>query len=211
MRQTVGTVSKQAEEPARRREGPPGAERALRRFLAGPAWLLALTVGVLALTVELVGAWSPSLWTDEAVTISAARMSWADLWAFVQTVDAVHGTYYAAMKPWLALAGTSAVALRLPSAVAVALAVSMMFLLGRRLAGVGTGLLVATVLALLPRVTWAAIEGRSYAATVCVAVSATLLAAHLAERPRLTRALAYAVLMAAGAWVNAYLLLLLPA
>ncbi len=92
--------------PARLRRGPRDA-------------LLLPLVGLLATAVVALGSWRPSLWTDEAATLSAAQRSRRDLWRMLQHLDAVHGLYYAAMHVWTQVAGTSPLALRLPSAVAV--------------------------------------------------------------------------------------------
>ena len=199
-----------ADPGARASTGMPAAARSV----VASSWLPVVLVGALALVVGAAGIGVPSLWTDEAVTISAARMSWPDLWAFVHTVDAVHAVYYATMKPWVAAFGASELAVRLPSAFAVAVACSGLVMVGRRLARPGVAVTAGVVLALLPRVTWAAVEARSYALTIALAVWATWAAVRLAERPataRVGRAVAYGALLAAGTWVNAYVLLLLPA
>ena len=120
--------------------------------------------------------------------------------------------YYATMKPWVALVrgpprSPSACPVPSPSRSRCAGVV----LLGRRLARPGVAVAAGLVLALLPRVTWAAVEARSYALTIALAVCGDVGrgAAHRAARPG-ARAV-YGVLLAAGAWVNAYVLLLLPA
>ena len=42
----------------------------------------------------------PSLWFDEAATISAATRSVPELWQMVHNIDAVHGPYYLLMHGW---------------------------------------------------------------------------------------------------------------
>ncbi|WP_432511977.1 glycosyltransferase family 39 protein [Kineococcus sp. SYSU DK001] len=169
-------------------------------------------VGLLATLVSLTGAWRPSLWTDEAATVSAAGRDPADLWRLLQHLDAVHGLYYAAAHVWTAVAGTSALALRAPSAVAVGVATVGVLVLARRLAGPGPGpLLAAAAFALLPRVTWTGTEARSSAAATAFAVWATVLLARALDRRRTGAWIAYTACAATGCVLNIYLLLLLLA
>lgn len=124
--------------------------------------------------VSAVGIWRPSLWTDEAATISAARRPYPALWSMLHHVDAVHGLFYAAMHPWVSAFGVSAVALRLPAVVGVGVAGAGTYLLGRSLGGRRLAWLAVVVLAVLPRITWAGTEARSYAWTAAVAVWLTV-------------------------------------
>ncbi|WP_380175232.1 hypothetical protein ACFEMC_07960 [Kineococcus sp. DHX-1] len=189
------------------------AQPALRR---GPrdALLLPL-VGLLATAVVALGSWRPSLWTDEAATLSAAQRSPADLWRMLQHLDAVHGLYYAAMHVWTQVAGTSPLALRLPSAVAVGACAVGVLVLTRRLTGSpSTALLAATVSTLLPRTAWSGTEARSTAAATALAVWATVLLVRALGAPRGSRVrwwAGYALVAAAGVVVDVYLLLLLVA
>jgi mannosyltransferase len=194
------------------------------RRAPGDAVLLPL-VGLLSTLTVWLGSWRPSLWTDEAATVSAAQRSPADLWRLVQHLDAVHGLFYAAAHLWTSVAGSSAVALRLPSAVAVGVGAVGVLVLTRRLTRPptrvpGSGpllapLLSATAFTLLPRVAWSGTEARSSAATAAVAVWCTvLLVRAVGADPGARRRwwwAGYAAAAALGAVLNAYLLLLLPA
>ena len=158
-----------------------------------------VAVGLFALVVAAAGSWIPSPWYDEAATISAATRTLPQLFALLQNVDAVHGVYYALMHVWLGVVGYSPFTLRLPSAVAVGLAAAALVVLVRRLApgrrGRRTALVAGLVFALLPRVTWAGTEGRSYAISVLLAVTLTLVflgAWGWGGRDRTQRALAWA-------------------
>ncbi|GAB3453319.1 hypothetical protein AB1207_02010 [Kineococcus endophyticus] len=189
------------------------ARPALRR---GPrdAVLLPL-VGLLATVVVALGSWRPSLWTDEAATLSAAQRSPADLWRMLQHLDAVHGLYYAAMHVWTQVAGTSPLALRLPSAVAVGAGAVGVLVLTRRLTGSSsTALLAATVCTLLPRTAWSGTEARPTAVATALAVWATVLLVRALGAPRGSRVrwwAGYALVAAVGVVVDVYLLLLLVA
>ena len=170
-------------------------------------------VGALAAVVSLAWSWRPSLWTDEAATISAAVRPLPELWRMLGTVDAVHGLYYIGMHLWLAVAGRSALAVRLPSAVAVGLTAAALVLLVRRLGG-SERLAVTSgvVCAVLPRMTWSGAEGRSFALTALLAVLLTLVVAPAATAPvSPARWAAYAVLAGVAVAVDVYLVLLLLA
>jgi mannosyltransferase len=181
-----------------------GAARPVRRA--------ALGLGALAVLVGFAGAWVPSAWGDEAATMSGASRDLTALATLASHVDAVHAAYYAIAHAWLAATTDSVVALRLLSSLAVGAAVAGTVVLGDRLAGRRVGVVAGVVLLALPRLTWAATEGRSAALATAVAVWTTvvLVAAVSTGRGRLAwRWVAYGVLVAAGAtlWM---LLALLP-
>lgn len=176
-----------------------------------------LAVGAFALVFTGALSWVPSPWYDEAATISAATRSLPQLFFLLQNVDAVHGAYYLLMHAWFDLVGYSPLSLRLPSTVATALTAAALVVLVRRLATPRTAVVAGLVFALLPRVTWMATEGRSYAITALLAVLLTLLflvASSWGGRDRTQRILiwtAYGVLAALAATVFVYLALLVLA
>lgn len=178
--------------------GPAG--RATDRSLT---WVLALAATVLS----WLGSWHASLWSDEAATISAAERSYPDLLRLVDHIDAVHGTYYALMHPWVALVHTSPAGLRLTSALAVGATVAAVHVLAGRLAGPRVALLAAVAAALLPRVTWAGVEARPFALAMALGAWATVLLEAAVRRGGRARWAGYAVLLGLGAAVNLYVAL----
>ena len=84
---------------------------------------------------------------DEAATISGSRRPVAAILAMIGHEDAVHGPYYLVMHPVIAVGGSSATTLRLPSLIAMCLAVGLTAALGRRLA-LASGLPGAAVIGL---------------------------------------------------------------
>jgi len=179
----------------------------LRRPTLGPA-----VVGAFGFLVAVIGSWVPSVWYDEAATVTSATRSWAALGREVQSVDLVHATYYALMHCWFAVVGYSPFALRFPSAVAVALTAALIVLLGRRLAGDRVGVLAGVFFVLLPRVTWMGAEGRSFAIGALLATTATMLLLSAVDRTSAgSRAwpwwTAYAVVSVIGGSVFLYLVL----
>lgn len=128
-----------------------------------------------ALVVGVAGAWIPSLWTDEVATLNAVSRTWDQWWSLLGRVDAVHGTYEAIVKAWVGIWGSSPLALRIPSAIAAAIAV----LLTVRLAQITAGLRIAVAAGILavvvPAIPAAAIDARPGAFVTAAAVAASLL------------------------------------
>ena len=104
----------------------------------------------------------PSLWADEVATIAASTRSLPHLLSMLGVIDAVHGTYYLFMHFYIQVAGISAFALRLPSALAVAAAAGVMAVIAKRHFGERLAWFTLLISAGLPRLVWAATEARSY-------------------------------------------------
>ncbi len=168
-----------------------------------------LTIGALGVAVAAAFAWVPSLWYDEAATVTSAQRSWGQLWAELHSVDAVHGLYYALMHAWFWLVGYSPFTLRFPSALAIGVAAGLLVALGRRLGGRRLGIVAGLVFIALPRVQWAGTEGRPYATITTFAVCLTLVGLTAVRRSRTDRALrwwlAYGALALVAVTFNVYL------
>lgn len=133
-----------------------------------------VVVGLLGVTISMIGITIPGLWYDEAATVSSATRSWPQLWAEVGNVDAVHALYYAILHIIFDVVGYSPLSLRMPSAIAVGVAAALMVILGRQLGRPRLAVIAAIAFCLIPRVTWMGTEGRSYALTATLAVLATV-------------------------------------
>ena len=170
--------------------GRPGAaaERSLAERLLVPVIpaIVGLITGVYHLGV-------PPLWRDEAATTAIASRSIGQILATMPHDDVVHGAYYLVVHVFIGLLGSSNEAVRLPSAIAAAVACAFTALIAQRLAaGSGrwyaalTGVTAGSVLALLPAMIRYAQEARSYAIVTMLATVATylLLRARDDGRPR---------------------------
>ncbi|MGW4479177.1 glycosyltransferase family 39 protein [Rhodococcus triatomae] len=158
--------------------------------------ILPLGAGVLATLIALAGAWIPSFWWDEAATIAAADRTVPELGELLGRIDAVHGAYYALMHYWFDLVGISELTARLPSAVAIGVGAAALVQLARILAGTRFAVVAGAVFMILPRVTWAATEARSYAMVAAAgAVTGLVLVVALRSTRRLWWLL-YALLIA---------------
>jgi mannosyltransferase len=168
--------------PAQPSEDQPGsgavtAGRTASSRAAG--WL----VVVPALAELVVGGYRigvPSLWRDEAATISGSQRSLSAIAAMARHQDAVHAPYYVLMHAVIAAGGTSPAALRLPSLIAMTLAVGLTGALARRLAiasglpgATAIGVLAGLALTAVPLTTRYAQEARPYALASLCAVAAS--------------------------------------
>ncbi|WP_435829835.1 glycosyltransferase family 39 protein [Micromonospora costi] len=170
-----------------------------------------LAPALLTLAVTLTGLDGAQLWRDELATWSAATRSVHDLVRLAGTIDAATGPYYLFMHGWVALAGDSVIALRLPSVLAMTGAAALTGLLGRRLAGARAGLLAGLLFAVLPGTSRYAQEARPYALATLLAVLATVLLVDALHRPGWGRWAAYAAALAALGLTHLIALTLLAA
>jgi mannosyltransferase len=167
-------------------------------------------VAVAAVAVSAAGSARPSLWFDEAATISASTRPLPELWAMLGNIDAVHGLYYLLMHGWLTLFPPTEFLLRLPSSLAVGLTAAGVVVLARQLSSRAVGLCAGLAFVVLPRVTWAGVEARSYALSMAAAVWLTVLCV-AARRGRPMLWLGYAPALAISTLLNVYVLLIVAA
>jgi mannosyltransferase len=170
---------------------------------------------VVAITAGLIGAVAaarPSLWFDESATISAsASRSLPDLWRMLSHIDAVHGLYYLLMHGWFCLVPPTEFWSRVPSCLAIAVAAAGVVVFGKEFLPRTTAVCAGLVFAVLPRVTWAAIEARSYAFTAAAAVWLTVLLVIAGRRNRWWLWSLYSLALTLAILLNVYLVLLVPA
>ncbi|SCG34293.1 glycosyltransferase family 39 protein [Micromonospora humi] len=171
---------------------PPRRSRAAARAAAGAGrwravpWLLpALLAGGLG----GAGLATPGPRTEELAAWRAATSPWR---AALTAGDAASMPYHLLMRGWAELFGTSDVALRLPSLLAVTVAVALVGGLAARLFAPGTGVLAGALLAVLPTTTRYAQEARPDAVALLAAVLATWLLLPVLDRPTARRLVAYA-------------------
>jgi len=176
-----------------------------------PTWLAWAVPTVVTAALGLYQINVPILWRDELATWSAASRTLPQLWAMVHHVDAVLGLYYLGLHLWMAVFGTSAAALRLPSALAMTGAAAVVALTGKRLGGTRVGLISGLIFAVVPSVSRFAQEARPYAFATLFAALATLLLLRAMERPTWLRWGCYALAVAAVGASNLVALCVLAA
>lgn len=147
---------------------------------------------VVAAVVCYWGLTMPALWADELATWGAVRLSWSQLWQLTGNVDLVLRPYYALMKIWTAIAGTSAEALRLPSLLGIVAGTAVVTALGKRVGGIRGALAAGLLFVAMPTVQRFAQEARPYGLVMFLGALATLCLLRLEKRPSIGRAAAYA-------------------
>ncbi|WP_417555517.1 glycosyltransferase family 39 protein [Microbacterium sp.] len=173
---------------------------------------VALWVAAFATVVLGVGSSIPSFWYDEVATLQLSRLSWPNLWAFIDQRDAVHGVYASIIHVWIRVFGDSELSVRFPSVIASAIAAGGIYLLIRRLEfDLRAAIFGAGIFVLMPRTLIQADEARSYALAVALLVGAALSVIGFAKTGRKRELLSYTVLATFAAWTFVYALLVLPA
>ncbi len=169
--------------------------RGLPVIVAGAVALVAAGMALRVLTAS-------DLWLDEALTVNIARLPLVDIPAALAR-DGAPPLYYMVLHGWMALFGTSDLAVRSLSGVASALTLPAVWLVGRRLGGNRAAWGAVIVLAVNPFAIRYGTETRMYA-LVALEVTLGLLAALRAyERPTPAR-LAWVALSAASVLYTHY-------
>jgi len=188
-------------------ESPGGVARAaeLGRMLTGSQTLAIAAAGGVALVLGLIRLGAPSFWVDESFTANSSKGSLAELFS------GYHGLYYTLENAWERFAGTSELALRLPSVVGAVIAACLLVVLAGRVFDRRVALLAGLLLAASPFVVKWSQQARGYTLMLAVSLAATLLLVRAVERG--TRA-SWAVYGAASAvlavWHPVAALLLAP-
>ena len=205
------------------------------RWRAGAGWYLPAVLA--AAVMAGLGVWGlardSSMGNDEVATRWAALLPLHLLTHLLRHVDAVHGLYYLFMHGWMVV-GTSPAVMRIPSVIAMVVAVALTVIIGRRLTGSAwAGLFAGLIVALTPTISYYAQTARSYALVFACVVGSTLALLHaLAAEARAIEArateatkataaararfpagrwLVYAVLLVVGGYLNELSLLVVAA
>jgi mannosyltransferase len=139
-----------------------------------------------ALIMLVVGGYrarNPSLGWDENATVIVSRRSLEQIFQLIRHTDGSIAPYYLSMHFWTDLFGTSEIALRAPSIIAMAVGVGLVGELGRRLFTPAVGLLAAVLLTTVPLMSRYAQDARVYGITFMLVMLSTLLLYRAVERP----------------------------
>ncbi|MDG4800397.1 glycosyltransferase family 39 protein [Micromonospora sp. WMMD980] len=135
------------------------------------------------------GLGAPGPRAGELATWHAATAGWRDA---LTGGEAASVPYHLLVRGSAELFGTSDVALRLPSLLAVVAAAALVGGLATRLFAPGVGVLAGLLLAVLPTTIRLAQEAQPHAVALCAAVLATRLLLPVLDRPTARRLAAYA-------------------
>ncbi|GAA4675437.1 glycosyltransferase family 39 protein [Phytohabitans rumicis] len=145
--------------------------------------VLAVIPFLAAFAIGWTGASDRQMWNNEYATWHAATLSFRDLAHLLSNTDLVHTVYILLSKAWIAVAGDSPLALRMPSLLAMALAAGCLALLGRRLVNTPVGVVAGLLFAAIPAISRYAQEARSYALVTMMVVLSTLLLVRAMDKP----------------------------
>ena len=183
-------------------------------FSAGPLWMR-IVPPLAALVVMLSGIEGASYYPDEAATLSAVHRSFSQLQSMLYNVDAVHGPYYMLIWVVARFGGTSELAIRLPSALAMVVAAAGVSAIGRRLVSPRAGLAAGLIFVGLPLVSFYGQDARPYAIMTAFATLASYALLRALEaghgRRRSGWLMAYAACMAGLGLAQVFALLLITA
>ncbi|QRY44586.1 glycosyltransferase family 39 protein [Mycolicibacterium boenickei] len=168
----------------------------------------ALAVAAFAIVLSAAGAARPSLWFDEAATISAATRSVSQLWELIGHIDAVHGLYYLGMHGWFTVFPATEFWSRFSSCLAVGGAAAGVVVLGRQFGNRTLSVCAGVLFAMLPRITWAGIEARSYSWSTLAAVWLTVLLISAIRRDRAALWVSYGALLVVSTVLNIFAVLM---
>jgi mannosyltransferase len=191
---------------------PPRSGTGSGRRAAGQAWVV-LIPALAALGTCLYRIGAASFWQDEAATLAAAHRTLPQLLRMLGHVDVVHGLYYVIVWCVVHVVGVSELAVRFPSALAVAVAAGLVTAIGRRLISTQAGLSAGLVLAALPGAIQLGQNARPYALVMALATAASYLLVRVMDAGPASRRrwlAGYAVSVAALGYAN-YLALMLVA
>jgi mannosyltransferase len=214
MSQAKTSVTAQAS--AARDELAASRPRLARSGIGG--WLVPVIPAAAELVIGGYKLGGPSLWRDEGYTINSSQRSVSQILALTWHQDAVHGLYYLLMHFVIGAFGTSEVALRLPSLLAMCLAAAVTAALGQRLAqasglpaAAGTGIVAGVLLAALPLTTYYCEDARPYGLVTLFAVISTYALVRGAAEPRWSWWALYTAAMVLAVTLDLFTLLLVAA
>jgi len=141
--------------------------------------LVAVVLG-LVLRVYRIG--GEGLWIDEAFSVWLARQPLGAMVGWVSRVDQHPPLYYALLHGWARFVGDGEAGVRMLSALCGTLAIPVVYLLGRRVAGERVGLIGALILAVSPFHLRLSQEARMYTLLTLAATSALYAFVALLER-----------------------------
>ncbi|HMD46059.1 MAG TPA: glycosyltransferase family 39 protein [Acidimicrobiales bacterium] len=176
-------------------------------------WRTAVVVGVVvAVAAGLVLRFSTrsALWLDEALTVDIARQPLSHLHALLRR-DGAPPLYYVLLHFWIAVFGTSRLAVRSLSGVLSVATLPIAWVAARRYAGRYAAWAVVVLLATAPFAVYYATESRMYALVMFLTACGFVAVGRAEERPRPGNLIAVAVVTAALLYTQYWSLYLIGA
>ena len=174
--------------------------------------LILLAVMGLAFAVRVAALDGQSLWRDEVDAIRFASGPLVELLGLFAQPGQNGPLYYLLLRPWLGVAGQSALALRFFSLFFGLLTVPLLYQVGRRLfpRWPQVAMLAALLAALSPYLVWYSQEGKMYSLVTCFIILSMERYLAALERGGWGRWLAYVVVTSASFYVHLLAALIVP-
>lgn len=176
----------------------PPPRRRLPAFLTAP-WFVPVLITAALGSYRIT---SIVLWWDELSTLDIIRRPVGTIVSTAGNVDAVHSFYYLFMHFWVSVFGTSVLAMRMPSLLAMCGATVCTALIAQRLFDRRVAFTAAFVFSLIPGIDRYACEARSYGLVVLGSTLALLALLRVLEQPSRRRWILYAALVAVTGALN---------
>lgn len=170
-----------------------------------------LTATLLAMAISLIIGLNQSLWFDEVYSVMLAKQPIGELFRLT-AIDTHPPLYYLLLKAWMAIFGSSELALRSLSILAFGGVVIVAGLLARRMFGVRAALITLPFIVFAPFMLRYGFEIRMYAIASLIGIAATYVLV-MALRAKNNRTkwwlyVAYSLLVVVGVYTLYYLALL---
>ena len=188
---------------------PARVQRA-RAALASP-WLALTVITSFGLWLRFVLVDAQGLSLDENSTLAQAKLGLGALVHQLASRNVHVPLYHILMHEWIRVAGTSDLALRVPSLAAGTAAIPLLYLLGRQVFSPATGLVAATIGAFSPVWVWHSDEARMYPLLLCLGLASTCALLRALGRGGLARWSGYLVLTTLCLYTHYFAALLLLA
>jgi O-antigen/teichoic acid export membrane protein len=148
-----------------------------------------------------------SVWLDEAIAVSQARLGFGEMLDALRYAD-VHPPLHSVLL-WMTtrVMGTSELAIRLPSMIAGAAMIPLLYAVGRDLYDRRTGLIAAAFATIAPFLVWYSQEARMYALFMLFGVAAVWAQIRVLRGDRRSDWALYALATALMVWTHYFALL----
>ncbi len=161
---------------------------------------VALVTGATVLAVLVRLLLTRGLWVDEAISVAQAQLPFGTMLEELRWSDVHPPLHHAILWATVRVAGASELAVRMPSILAGAALVPVVYLLGRDLYGRATGRIAALAASVAPFLVWYSQEARMYSLFMLAATAAVLGQVRVLRRGIPADWILYTVATAAMVW-----------
>lgn len=170
----------------------------VRRWFERPdvTWIVA----AMAVAVVIRVVMTRGLWVDEAISVAQAQLPFSDMIRELRWADVHPPLHHALLWITVRVVGTSEIAVRLPSILAGAALVPVLYLLGREAFDRSTARIAAAAAVVAPFLVWYSQEARMYSIFMLAATVAVLGQVRALRTNAISGWVLYTVATAAMAW-----------